>query len=98
MNIAPNILIRSGCLSNCWNPILHGILGVGPRCARSVAYLQVLGVVVGPGQEHGCKQVARSHKHCVHFGDVHPNLLAAAGPVRFHYSMKGEKWITTLNG
>ena len=65
---------------------------------HSVAYLQVLGMVVGPGQEHGCKQVAGSHKHCIHFGDVHPNLLAAAGPVRFHYSMKGEKWTTTLNG
>lgn len=47
------------------------------------ANLQVFGVMVGPGQQHGGEQVSRPHKHRVHLGDVHADFLTGSLPVWF---------------
>ena len=42
--------------------------------------------MVSPGQQHSSKQVSCSHKHSIHFGDVHADFLTAAGPIWSDYS------------
>lgn len=46
--------------------------------------LQVFGVKVSPGQQHGGKQVPRAHKHSVHFGNVHADFLTGNRPIWIH--------------
>lgn len=58
---------------------------------ESVSDLQVFGVFVSPGQQHGSKQVPCPHKYSVDFGDIYADFLTASGPVFFRYSEKHKR-------
>lgn len=51
----------------------------------SLADLQVFGMMVSPGQQHGGKQVSRPHKHSVHFWDVHADFVIGFAPIWLDY-------------